>query len=342
MKIVKKIIDELVFPYAVELFQLDDEKQVVAASESVGRCIIYSPGNDETTTVWEGSGGTMAISQLNDKPDFLAIMGFYKGMRAADACLSKVVKGHDGAYTLERYIELPYAHRFCIAKVEDTRFLIACTIAAKKSDRDDWSTPGAAYIGELPEDLAVPCRLMPLIEGIYKNHGLFSGVKDGKRVIMVSGQEGLFQIDVPDTSTGEWNYVKLLDKEISDIFVYDLDGDGQDELCTVEGFHGDQMRIYKKEGCGYKEVYSYEAEFGHAIWCGDIFGKPSVILGHRGGSGSLLLLQKKPCGEYSMDVTVIDENQAPNNIRAYQCGSEFRIYATCGGPQVVCMYVLTE
>ena len=54
----------------------------------------------------------------------------------------------------------------------------------------------------------------------------------------------------------------ILSGHIGEIATIDIDGDGQDEIMTIEEFHGNTIQIYKKDGSEYKNcelfVVTYE------------------------------------------------------------------------------------
>ena len=344
MRITKKIITELKHPYAIKVFNCMEGKRIFVASEVVDKCIMFNPKGKDIKTVWENNGGTLALWPLNNKPDFLAGQGFFKGFNAYNACIARVIRNQDGSFTSKRFINLPFIHRFCVVSVKDTMFLIAATLCENKEFKEDWSKPGMVYICQLPHDFSQGCKLNPLIKNITKNHGMFVGKHNKKDVVLITGEEGAYEIYLPDTPNSEWKYVRIFDNEVSDISVFDIDEDGQDELVTIEKFHGDTMKIYKHINGNYKLVYEFPISFGHVIWSGNIFGKPSIILGYRGANGALVMLRKKPGPgkEYNMEITYIDENEAPTNIDVLQEDDVFRIFSSSGARERVMLYELRE
>lgn len=82
-----------------------------------------------------------------------------------------------------------------------------------------------------------------ILQGITKNHGLFLTDCDEKTFVMISGEEGVFQIEVPEYPEGKWQVKRIMDNEVSDIFLFDIDNDGEKELITIEPFHSDSLVI---------------------------------------------------------------------------------------------------
>lgn len=342
MRITRKIVTTLKYPYAIKLFNCWEGKRVFVASQEIDKCIMFTTEGENIKNVWENNGGTMGLCSLNNKPDFLAIRGFFKGFNAKNAGIIKVLRNSDGSFITERYIDLPFVHRFCIINIMDVKFILASTLCETKDFKEDWSKPGMVYIGRLPDNLSQKCKLKPLIKNITKNHGMFIGTHNRKEVVMITGKEGVFEIYIPKKPDSEWKYKRILKNEVSDIYVFDIDGDGQDELITIEKFHGDSMVIYKYFNREYKPVYTYPISFGHAIWSGNIFGKPSIILGYRGANGALIKFSKKPGKDFYMDIIVIDENESPVNIEVLQEDDVLRVFSSSDRRERIMLYELRE
>lgn len=75
----------------------------------------------------------------------------------------------------------------------------------------------------------------------------------------------------------------------SDAVLLDFDGDGQRELGVIAPFHGDCVRIYKKQNGRFQKVYEYgrKLPFCHAFYGGTLCGKPTLVVGHRAGARGL-------------------------------------------------------
>jgi hypothetical protein len=343
MNINKMIVTEMTFPYAVSIFHCSEGLAAVAASESRGICKWIKMDTLATETIWDDTGGTMAICQLDKEGNFLAVQEFFKGFNSKTACIALVRKNKNGGWSYERYIDLPFVHRFCIVNVEDRRFILASTLCGDKDFKDDWSKPGKVYLFELNKELTFrPKPLKPLIDAIRKNHGMFKGTHNGVPVVLVTGAEGVFEISIPATVRENWEYTKLIEGEVSEAILADLDSDGDDELITIEGFHGDKVKIYKKVKELWEVVYSLPISFGHVLWGGKILGKPSLLVGYRSDNAALLLLRKQAGAGFVMDITYIDQDESPLNIDTIENRGVFKILCTGGGKGRVIQYEITE
>lgn len=344
MQIKKQVIAPLKYSYAVSYFKRNGELYGVAASEMAdgGKCIMFPLEHpDQIETVWEDAGGTMSIAQMKPDGTFLAVQNFFKGFQSATACIVKATPEPGGSWQVEKYLDLPYVHRFEIVETAGKQFLVAATLCDKKDYRDDWSSPGRVYLGEVTER-GEDCRLSTLIHGITKNHGYCQKFHDGKHVVAVTGQEGLFEITVPDKPEGTWRYEKLIDTEISDVTFVDLDQDGADEIVTIEKFHGNRIVIYKKGMEGWNPVYSYPVNFGHVVWGGMILGKPGLLVAYRGDNSGLILMRKRDGDQFYMEHVFLDEHEGPTNLAVEGDEHRCRILCSCGKTEQVVVYTLTE
>jgi len=90
-----------------------------------------------------------------------------------------------------------------------------------------------------------------------------------------------------------------------------------DELLTIEAFHGNQAKIYKKQGNRYEAIWEYsgEIEFGHVAWGGKLKDQPLFICGYRAGKKELFEIRYQQ-GEFKTQL--IDSGQGPSNIHVLQ------------------------
>jgi hypothetical protein len=107
-------------------------------------------------------------------------------------------------------------------------------------------------------------------------------------VLSLSCAEGLFSI-VPSDEHAAWKLNLLIDSEISEMIPVDLDGDGFDEVVTIEPFHGHQLCVYKNKRGQWTRVWQIEdLSFAHglnAVYCGNW---PVIVVGKRRADKELL------------------------------------------------------
>lgn len=330
----------MIAPYAVGIFNTVRGPKCIVAPEVRGDCLLFDAKTLERETIWNGLGGTMNVCQTSPQGEFLAIQQFYKGFNSREALVAKVFR-REGSWHCEPFFPLPFLHRFCLVDVAGTRFFLGSTLCADKRSADDWSQPGATYLMRLPQDLSRPGELQVLIPGISKNHGMFRGRRNGRDVVLVSGQEGVFEIRVPGDPDAAWEVEKILDREVSDMTVCDIDGDGVEEMITIEKFHGSRLVVNKPlPNGGWKEIYALPIAFGHALWAGSVLGDPGIIIGYRAANAALLLL--RPTGKRGedllMDITVLDEHEGSTNLGVVEDGGVCKIFTCSGNRNRVVLY----
>lgn len=340
----KRIIAQnMEYPYAVKTVSSADGMKVFTATELDGLCLKYSDDGKVEETVWASLGGTMNICPIREDCEFLAIQKFYRGFNGLESLIAHVEK-KNGIWTSKPYIRLPFIHRCCVVESVKKRYILVCQLCQNKKDVDDWSFAGSVYISEIDGNWDKTPELRLLIPGIHKNHGLLHHTLNGEEVVMISGTEGLFAIHIPQTDEEEWTVRKLIEREISDMCVADIDGDGTDELITIEGFHGATLAVNKLVGGEWEIVYTYPAQFLHALWGGMIFDKPGILVGYRGLNAALLYMHcsGEKDGELMMDVQLIDEHEGPTNIDVLHEKDKMKIFACSGAKKRVMMYELKK
>ena len=149
----------------------------------------------------------------------------------------------------------------------------------------------------------------PVLGGIYKNHGFLLTGFEGRDSLLVGTAEGLFCVDLQPG----WPSRRVLDREVSEMAVFDVDGDGVDELVTIEPFHGNTLRAYRKTPQGWSPFWDGEISFGHCVLAGMFDGQPSVIVSNRTGNKSLVMFQFAENPESPRRI-VVDESPAASNM----------------------------
>lgn len=346
----KKSIYSLDKCYSIAPFFYQNKQHFLVAAEKVNECVLFDMEGNVEDVIWKEPGGTMSMVQVpNSNGQFLATQRFYSPNDSKEAKIVIVTAKENGEWEIETLVELPHVHRFDILERNGVHYLIACTLKSGHDFKEDWSKPGKVYVAELPKDLSGFSRdnqleFKVLKEDMLKNHGYYRVVEEEIETSIISAESGVYQFIPPKNKEDEWEIKELLDTPASDAVLVDLDEDGVKELVVLSPFHGDYIRIYKKEENRYRQVYEYEkrVEFLHAIGTGVIAQKPVLILGHRNGEQNLMLFtfnqEKKDyqmqlldsnCGSANVsafykgtDMVLISANRETNEVALYQIGAD--------------------
>ncbi len=316
MTVKKTILAQLDKCYATAIMEIGGTLRHLVATEGAGPCIAWSDADHSAETVWEGPGGTMNIVPIPGvKDEFLATQDFVPTFQAKESKIAHV-RYADGVWTTRQIMTVPYLHRFDVCQVGGKRFFVGSTLCLFKENKEDWTKPGAVYVGELPDSPDGPFPIRAVLSGITRNHGFCKGSWKGRAAYLVSGDEGAFAVYVPKNAYGAWETERILERPVSDMAVCDIDGDGTLELATIEPFHGSKGVIYKETGGKLVPMLEHEYEFGHVVWGGTILGKPAFIIGGRKGNRELNLFEWDAVNQ-SIKRTLIDNSGGPSNIAVY-------------------------
>lgn len=338
----KKVLAKLNKCYSVAPLRYKGAPHFLVAAEKHDRCILFDASGKERATVWEGPGGVMTMVQVpGTDGQFLATHEFYSPNDSANARIVLAAPEGEG-WSVRTIANLPFVHRFDILEKNGRRYLLACTLKSAHAHKDDWSSPGKVYACELPEDLSPynegnPLPLVPIKEGVLKNHGYCRVIENGEPSALVCGENGVFRFYPPAAPGGQWAEEELLNTPASDALLLDLDRDGEMELVVMSPFHGDTLRIYKKEGGAWQPVYEYPEKllFLHAIWGGTLMGKPTAVIGHRQGARRLLAFTYED-GAYRF--RTLDEDHGPANVYGCQIDGKDLLLACNRETDEVAMY----
>lgn len=319
MHFTKQVLEEQDHCYAVEVMQAAGAPYVFYAAENHGSCFAWDCKTlSKRLSVWEQPGGTMSIVEIPGKPgEFLAVQKFFRLYDWEEACLVWVKPQPDGSFAVRELFTLPYLHRFDLLTRDGKIWLIACTLAAHKQTREDWSCPGAVYGAELPQDWDQPISLTTLRDDFYQNHGYCRIRREGFDQGLVTCQQGVF-LFTPPSDTEPWQIQQLMTQPTSDAALIDLDGDGVEEIATIEAFHGKHFRIYHRDGDGWAQIYEHPevTDFYHVVKSGTLCGKKVFLGGCRRGKQQLFLVGWNEA-ENAPELTVIDEGVGPSNALIY-------------------------
>lgn len=349
MKIEKKVISNLTKCYSIAPLHYQGKDHILVAAEKQDPCYLFDLDGNLEDKVWDGPGGVMSMVQVpGTDGQYLSTYKFYSPNDSKEAKIVIVTPKAKGDWEVRTLVELPHVHRFDLLVRDGRTFLIACALKSGHEFKEDWSMPGKVYAAELPQDLSGfdddhQLELTVLKENMLKNHGYYRVYEDGVPTSIVSCNEGIYRFTPPAAGESEWKIETLIKTPASDAVLVDLDEDGEKELCVLAPFHGEQVSIYKKQDGAYQKVYELPepAEFTHAIYGGDLCGRPTFVVGHRKGKRNLMAIRyDKASGSYTTEL--IDEDRGPANVFHYVKDGADVLIATNREVDEVALYRITE
>jgi len=321
MKFEKKSLVELNRCYAASAFEIFGQKTVLLATEGEGACYAFTGLDfDNKRVVWEGPGGTMSIVPIPGRDgEFLAVQKFFKLFQWDEAIIAWVKPLPDGSFASREILRLPYIHRFDLFQSGNRIHFLGCTLAECKETRDDWSKPGKIYVGILGDDWDQPLETRVLRDGLYRNHGYARSVWKGRDAGLVTSDEGAFAILPPAGEDDDWTVERFMDWPISDIAACDFDGDGELEYATIEPWHGEHFRAYKKVNGRWDRIFEHPeaSEFYHVAVATTLRGKPAIIGGCRRGSQHLFYVSPASTRPLVLEATTIENGVGPSNVAVF-------------------------
>ncbi len=349
MKTEKKVISTLSKCYSIAPLFYQGKEHFLVAAEKQDPCYLFDMEGNKVDKIWDGPGGVMSMVQVpGTDGQYLSTCQFYSPNDSKEAKIVIVTPKGKRDWEVRTLAELPHVHRFDLLRRHETTWLLACTLKSGHRFKEDWSMPGKVYAAKLPGDLSAFCqknqlKFQVLKENMTRNHGYYRVMEGDIPTAVISSQEGVFTFTPPETEEGEWKIETLLQEAVSDALLVDLDQDGEKELCTLAPFHGNKVSIYKKISGKYEKVYDFpeNLEFVHAMYGGLLCGKPTFVVGHRGGEKRLIAIRynrKKECYEYS----VIDKGRGPANIYHFTYQGKDILVAANRETDEIAMYRIEE
>lgn len=346
MKFNKKLSANMEKAYAVKCLDFRGENKFIIGTEKKGPLNLFDKDGNLEETIIEDFGGVMSIVPVpNEEESFLTTYKFYSPNDGYDAKIVHIKK-ISGEWKMNILAELPFVHRFDLLRRGGDYYIVACTIKSGFEFRNDWNNPGKVYLAKLPENLEEyslenQLKLDIVAENLTKNHG-FSKVKhENYDTALITSVEGVFELK-PSEKDGEWEFEKILDQSTSDSLLFDIDGDGKNELVTISEFHGDHLDIYKEvEKNNFEKVYSYKKplRFLHALLVEEVDGENILFVGQREGDRALFALKY----DQSKDTYIredIDEAIGVANLDGFFDNGVFKLVAANRESSTVCMYTL--
>lgn len=326
MIMLKEKLAKLSMCYCISLMQYNGQEYCICASEEKdGDIVLINTENKQVMNIKGLSGGVMAIIPVPEtNGGFFAIQKFYPVFDSVNAeivyCQLEGDAEEEICLSVTRVAKLPYVHRIALTGKDGERKIIAATLCTEKKTTDDWSSPGAVYEFTLDQQMKVTEK-RTLLEGIHKNHGMYTYQKSGGFYLMISGEEGVWAIDQQGAAQ------KLLNEPISDLCMFDVDNDGMDELICISPFHGNAMKIIKFSEMGCEVIDEKPLSFGHAVWSGLCGRKCAILSCSRGGDKCTKIYTPSETDPGCLEEIDVEEGAGASNIAVKEEKNGIVLYA---------------
>ena len=286
--------------YTVNAFEFGDRTVVCAGPEKSGRSILLDLQSGEVETISDGPGGVMSIVPVPGRDDMLvSVMGLFPPFIGAEAGIFRHWK-RGGKWRTDKVTDMPFAHRCDTVCFDGRHYLVSCTVSSHKDNPQDWSCPGCVYMTPLDRPEEDRWQAVLLDGHMTKNHGMLKSFRDGRESLMISSQEGVFEV-VADR--GAVRLESVFANPVSEFAFADLDGDGVDEMVCIEPFHGNRLNVYHRTGTGYELIGGDDLSFGHGLSAGVMGDKSYIAVGNRGESKQLSIYWlKEACGLQKLEL----------------------------------------
>lgn len=296
--------------YSVSVIKINGTNMLAVGTEGPGKGYLLSLPDFQPEELCAGPGGTMSILNVpGDKSnDLVSIMGLFPPFVGFEAGVYYHLWSEDG-WCESKIIDLPFSHRMEWMDADGVATLLVACVSKHKEDPSDWSQPGILYAATL-DSYDQKWQLTPVINALTRNHGLLKTIHNGVESLLVSGAEGVFRV-FWDSEQKRWASEKWLDREVSEIAKIDLDGDGLDELITIEPFHGNKLVVYKIVNGKWEKKFDADLSFGHGLCADTINGQPTILVGNRASGKELLVFRPIDLEAGQMQRIVIDPNAGP-------------------------------
>ncbi len=278
----------------------------------------------------EGSGHiTIAPHDLtgNGVPELIVGSGFNRGVNAAEGYLQWLeapTQPHQN-WTSHRIADVPFIHRIALANFApnenrpnppEPNFLIVASIRGPDGKPGEWHSPGSLWCYELPDNPHATWHRRLIDDALHINHGLSINdiALDGRDDVLISCTEGLIWYEPPTAPmTGEWRKWLISNRECSDAFAADIDGDGINEILAIEPWHGNNLVWYKATGDlrqdpWHRHLIDDTLNRGHSLAAVDIDGDGllEIICGYNGEGTSLHLYRPEELAQHRWNKETID------------------------------------
>jgi hypothetical protein len=316
----------------------------LAGSEGEGELLFFEPPEFRPRVIARAPGGFISIWPLMHKGRRYVVAStlFKPGFNAARSAL-RLYSLDDGECPPSTWLtDLPYAHRITVLVRGERSFVLASTLCKGKAAADDWSQPGGIHLAEVPADLNAPWSWRQIVSGMNKNHGMDYALlgRERRAGYLLSALEGLFFLPIPNALEGAWPVERLDDRECSDAFAFDWNGDGEPEVFSISPFHGHVLSMHQKQaGAWRRTVIHDDLSFGHIVWAGNFLGRPGLLAGSRRAGRELRLYRPDAAGGVDRNYELIDADIGPSQLAVLPRGQAgAALYVAAHGQNEVRLY----
>lgn len=313
--------------YTANTFCFNGELCIGVGPEKSGNPCLISYPSLKKTEAGMAPGGMMSFVPVPDRTDSLvSVMGLFPLFLGEEAGI--FLHYYNGkSWQVTKVIHLPFAHRCEILHKNGRNYLFASTVSRHKQNPSDWSEPGEIFLSVLTDISQPVWGVEKIMKTIFRNHGMLKTLIDGEEVVCVSGVEGIFSLCPENKGTGV-KVTPVFDKEVSEFTFVDLDGDGLDELVTIEPFHGNSLHVYKQSSTGWQRIYDAPLAFGHGLSSGKLAGMPVVAVGNRSGEASLELFCIAEKSSYKFRRICVEKQTGTTQTQFFHCkGKDYLLSA---------------
>ena len=306
--------------YTANVFGINSELYVGAGSETEQEAYLYSLSDKSTEKVDGSPGGMMSFIPVSGQPGlFVSIQGLFPPFIGKDAGLYLHQRSSPNKWTTMKAMDLPFAHRCEILCCRGEIHLFAASVSHHKDNPADWSRPGELHYLQIDEIMDTPWQSILVPGKITRNHGMAVARINNRERICISGAEGIFYVE--GNGPEDWSLCQLFDRETSEMAFFDFDNDGEQELITIEPFHGDTLNIYQKKGSDWTLKFSSPLSFGHGLSCGSFNNKPTIAVGNRAGSLALETFTVEDFKSGDITRNILEENVGPTQTQVFSYNS---------------------
>jgi len=308
----KKTILKIESVYTANAFTIDGTTYVGAGSETTPAVYVHDIAAGRSSLVDGCPGGVMSFVPTPGHPNlFYSVMGLFPPFVGQEAGIFMHRSVKNGWKTTKA-MALPFAHRCDILEKDGRNWLFAASCSKFKAEPADWKQSGELYVIPLDKDTGLPGTPQLVYDRIWRHHGMLKARIQGDDTLLFSGTEGIFYMARENET---WTVRQLFDHEVSEFGLIDLDGDGKDELVTIEPFHGNTLNVYKKTDEVWEKLYTDELWFGHGLSCGMFQGEPVIVVGNRRGPLTLNLYRRHADGRFVHEI--LEDAAGPTQTQVF-------------------------